>query len=164
MTSPNISQQQLELTYNSNVWQLNNLNTDVPIYVNKKRNNNCFLYSFDNIFVMGVRIVILANKLIFFPGKTTINCYNSKVVSENKCQYAINNISSNENVKDFYEKRIIFLNQLYLEKRKKLIVLIFVAPGTKEKKRNRRAYFSNGSYGIDEYYLCGINLLFNTRL
>ena len=141
LTSPNISQQQLELTYNSNVWQLNNLNTDVPIYVNKKRNNNCFLYSFDNIFVMGVRIVILANKLIFFPGKTTINCYNSKVVSENKCQYAINNISSNENVKDFYEKKDYFSKSTVFRKKEKTYSFNFVAPGTKEKKETEGLIF-----------------------
>lgn len=132
-SSPNISAQQFELTNSGGIWQYKNLQPNIPIYINKKRKDFCNLYSFDTLFAMGLKIVILANKLIIFSPSGTVNCYNSKLVSDNKSQLAVADNKSEEIVKDFYDQNEYFSKSPVFRKKEEIHNVTITGPQEKEK-------------------------------
>ncbi len=88
---PLLDDSKIKLTYNNNCWTIDNMNSKVPVYVNKKAVVVEPVYHGDVIFILGLRIVPLGNFLLVNnPNQQRI--MNGNVFS----QYGINLIEATD--------------------------------------------------------------------
>ena len=107
-TSPSISPKQLELSYINGKWSFANLNNKIPIYRNKKNTNSGFLDNFDVLFIMGLKIVVMGDKILFSCPLKQLNFMTNKLSAEIR-KYNTGEIAIDENIKDFYNANDYFL-------------------------------------------------------
>lgn len=118
ITFPILSPKQFEITYKNGHFLYKNLNPQIPIYVNNIRKDISTLNSFDTIFVMGLKILILGeaiymnnpNQYVHFqmqkfkPFQPVLSCENVKVNTELYRDFY--------SEKDYYFKTPVFQNVL----------------------------------------------------
>lgn len=130
--SSNIAPKQLELSYNDGSWFIKNLSTNIPIYVNNLNVVEKKLDSFDIVFVMGIRIIIMGPKL-FLVGLGTMFQVKSQHLLEEQKRYNINNINVDENIKDFYNTDDYFSKSPVFIKKYSDYPVTITSPNQKEK-------------------------------
>lgn len=130
--SKNVSQKQLELSYSDGSWFVKNLVLNIPIYVNKCNVSEKKLDSFDIIFIMGIKIIIVGSKL-FFVGSGTMYQINSKFLVDEEKMYNIGNLNFEGNIKDFYNTDDYFSKSPVFIKKYSEYPVTITSPSTKEK-------------------------------
>ncbi len=130
--SPNVAKEQLKLINNNGIWEYQNLSPNIPIYVNNKRIEKATLYNFDNIFVMGMKIILLGNKILISAPKGTLNYFSDKL-QPNKIQLKVPDNKTEEIVKDFYDQTDYFSKSPVFRKKAERYNITFTSPGEKIK-------------------------------
>ena len=126
-----IGEKQVEFEYKDH-WTVKNLNPSIPIYLNKKSILSATVSNFDVLFIMGMRLVFMGNKIaIISPGNLYV--INSKVLQNESKMFAVQNISVEENVKDFYKQEDYFSKSPIFRKKYSEYEVTITAPETKEK-------------------------------
>lgn len=130
--SQNIAPKQFQINNNNGIWEYQNLSPNIPIYVNKKRIDKSNLYSFDSIFVMGLNIVLLGNKLLISAPNGTLNFISNKI-QKNSNQLCVPDSKTEEISKDFYDQNDYFSKSPVFRKKTEKYNITFLTPGEKIK-------------------------------
>ena len=103
-----VAANQFELTKVNGSYYLKNLNTKIPIYVNKVRMDTGFLSNLDTIFVMGLKMVVVGNNFLINDPEFLGKVFSQKF--SNPISYKIiNDYNSDGKVyKNFYEEKDYF--------------------------------------------------------
>ena len=127
-----IGPKQVQLDYNNGSWKYLNLDEKTPVYINKKRDKSTFIESFDSIFIMGLRVIIVGNKLIicFVPGSLRLK--DSKLLVDKKTMIVEDN-SSREIAKEFYSMYDYFYKSPIFKKKYDEYKATITPPDVKEK-------------------------------
>lgn len=128
----NIAPKQLEISYTNGVWKYKNLNSSIPIYINMKNRIESNLNNFDSIFIMGLRVIVMSDKIIIISPPTAYHISSQKIIDENK-RYNIGNMTVEENIKDFYNQDDYFSKSPIFRKKYSNYEITITSPDTKEK-------------------------------
>ena len=139
--SASIEPKQIELSYNNGFWKYTNLSTKISVYINKKRNNAAYIDSFDSLFLMGLRITFVGNKLLisFVPG--TVEIKDNKLFNGTK-NLVVEDNPSREIAKEYYSMYDYFYKSPIFKKKYDEYKAVITPPEAKEK--------NNGSSLISE--------------
>ena len=130
--SKSIDAKQVQLDYNNGSWKCSNLNEKTPMYINKKRDTSTFIDSFDSLFIMGLKITVVGNKLIigFIPG--TLRLKEEKLLSDSNV-IAVEDNPSKEIAKEYYSMYDYFYKSPIFKKKYDEYHAIITPPDAKEK-------------------------------
>ena len=103
----NVSPKQMELEYTKGRWHYKNLNPAIPVFINKKNKSQEVLNNFDSIFLMGLKIIVIANKIMIICPPSSLQFVSQKLIKQ-KLSYNVADIDIEENVKDFYNSADYF--------------------------------------------------------
>ena len=131
---PNIGPKQFQLTFNNNIWTIQNLYTNTPYYVNKIKQLNPYISDFDTIFIMGMRITFVGNCIIiFFPPTKPVQFHSSQILSDG-FQYAVEENNSKEVTKEFYSSSDYFYKSPIFNQKYDDYEIVITPPEEKEKQ------------------------------
>lgn len=139
--SQNVGPKQFELKNNGGIWEYKNLNPNTPIYINKKRNDSSYLYNFDNLFVMGLHIILLKNKILISTPPGTFDSISNKLLPETK-QFVVPDNKTQEIVKDFYDEGDYFSKSPIFRKKISEYDMTITGPEIKQKGNESSIVFS----------------------
>lgn len=105
---PIISDKQLQLDYINNRYIFKNLNKKIPIFVNKSRKDYGELNSFDEIFILGVKILIIGPNIFINNPNSTVVLMSNKLLPIEKSLIYNDYIANSNFYRDFYEERDYF--------------------------------------------------------
>ena len=105
---PLIGGRHLELNYMNGKFSFKNLNSGVPIYVNNARKEFGYLNSFDMLFIMGLKILILGNKLYINNPSSLVAIFSDKFTDPQFSLVFQDYKANSEFYKDFYEEKDYF--------------------------------------------------------
>ncbi len=129
--NPRISDKQIKLDFNNGVWNLSNLDNKVPIYVNKKREENVILSSFDSVFLMGVKLTFVGNK-IFIVGPIE-NIRTGDILVNTKFELVVADNPITESAKELYTMYDYFYKSPIFKKKYDTYKAVITPPDAKEK-------------------------------
>ena len=107
LLNTNVSDNQVELSNFNGIWKLKNVNPRIPIYVNHKSVIETNLDNFDMVFIMGMRLMVIKNKLFIISSPTLYKINSSNIVTEEKL-YNSPDVKAEENIKNFYDESSYF--------------------------------------------------------
>ncbi len=131
--SKSISDKQIELSYKNGRWKYKNLNKTIPIYINSHKIDEKTLSNFDNIFIMGLKIVICGD-LIFInnPNNSVMSMSNKLTTPQNLLCVADRKIT--DTYSDFYESEEYFTKSPVFVKKFKPVKMSIINPSPKQTK------------------------------
>ena len=130
--SKNIGDKQVQLDYKNGFWKCTNLNDKVPIYINKKRDNSSYIDSFDSLFIMGLKITFVGNKIIVSFIPSSVNIKSGKLLEDKKIVAVADN-DSKEIVKEYYSMYDYFYKSPIFKKKYDEYRAVITPPEAKEK-------------------------------
>jgi S-DNA-T family DNA segregation ATPase FtsK/SpoIIIE len=126
---------QLELKFENGIWKITNLSNKIVCYVNNIRYKDDLLSNFDRIFVSGIRIVVINNRLIFYSCPGTLSFNNEKLLDD-PYFLATEDKESKDGVKEFYNKDDYFYKSPIFKKKYDSHKITIIEPERKEDKRD----------------------------
>ena len=127
----------LKITYKNNKYRYECLNKDIALFVNKQRTITGYLNNFDTIFVLGLKIIVLNNKLLVNKIKNIPLAFNVNKFTEVKDYYLVKNHSTDvRTYEDFYDERDYFFKSPVFKTTITEEKIKFENPPSKEEKDN----------------------------
>lgn len=136
--SNNVFPKQIELEYTNKRWSYKNLNPTIPVYVNKKNVKQAILNDFDTIFMMGLKILLIANKIFIISPPGLLQVISQKL-NDPELNYNVANFETEENIKDFYSSTDYFSKSPVFTKKYDEYRITITSP--EEKHKNDSASF-----------------------
>lgn len=136
----NIAQKQVELNYDGAKWDYKSLNTAMPIFINKKSKSNGMLSDFDSIFIMGLKLILIHNKIMIICPPQFIQFPSQKLFNE-KRSYNIADVNVEENIKDFYNSTDYFSKSPVFSKKYDEYQITITSPEGKQKNDSSSTLF-----------------------
>lgn len=136
----NIANKQVELNYVNHKWSYKNVNPNIPIFINKQSRIQGILNNFDSMFIMGLKIVVMQNKLLIIYPPGSLHSISQKLLSENK-NYNVANFNAEENIKDFYNSNDYFSKSPVFFKKYDQYEITLTSPEVKQKNDSSSAMF-----------------------
>jgi len=130
-----IAPKHMQLSFENGVWKIALLEGKVPFYVNKRSFKGNLLTDFDQIFIMGLRIIVISNKLIIMAPPSSL-VINSKSLFNTSIKLCVENKKSKEIVKDFYQKKDYFYKSPIFKKKYDEYEVTITPPEIKSESSN----------------------------
>ena len=131
---PEVSGLDIDLNYDGNVFYLKNNNTKIPVFVNKSQFIEGKLDNFDEIFIMGLRIIIVGKSLLI-NGNMDFVKINSKNLVNESGTLAIDDIEYDNTIyNNFFDSDKFFSKSPVFKKKINTENLEISSPQPKEEK------------------------------
>ncbi len=104
----NLGEEQAVITYQNNHYSIKNVNLAIPLFINNQRKDSAILNNFDVIFLMGLNIVVLGNKLFINNPGNKVAFGSGKFVSASETYLVAETKGTSDLYKDFYDEKDYF--------------------------------------------------------
>ena len=120
-TIPEVFGLDIDLKFNDSSFYLKNNNVKIPVYVNKNHFIEGKLHNFDELFIMGLKIIIVGKTLLINGNKEFIKVNSGNLINE-AGSIAVDNIEYDNtiynnffNAEDFFSKSPVFKKKINTE-------------------------------------------------
>ena len=128
-----IANHQVEISYVNGLFSFKNLNTVIPIYVNKIRTDSGVLKNFDVLFCMGLKIMFFGSYIYINNSSTLIYIMSNKFISNISDTLIVPNYKATSEVyRDFYEEKEYFFKTPVFQNSIHKLNLVIAPPPAKE--------------------------------
>ena len=130
-----ISEEQVKITYVNGIYGFKNLDTKVPVYLNRIKKDSGIIHNFDTLFIMGLKIVFCNNKLFINNPQDSVYMFSSNkyknyedfYITENH-ETDVRSFTNFYDESDYYSKSPLFKSQI------KPFYLLITEPPAKEQR------------------------------
>ncbi len=129
-----IDEKQVKLVYENDRWELTNLQPLIPIYVNKQRQDHTLLNQTDQIFIMGLKIVILGEQLLINNPQNAVSLNGGKLLDPPPFTSTISKSLPMKLYKNFYDEKDYFFKAPVFQNKIEQLNLPIASPPPKEEK------------------------------
>lgn len=137
-----IEKKQLELNYKDGICTFKNLNTNVPIYINKIRKDSGTLKKFDTIFIMGFKLVYFGTSVYINNPSNSVFIVSNKFGEPQQELIVADYKATSEIYRDFYDERDYYFKAPVFQNSLNVLELTIASPPSKVEKNNSSLFMT----------------------